>query len=156
MRRRDLIAGAAVIGAAWPVARAQQSEPMHRVGVLLAFPEDYPGSRAMVRAFAEGLSHFGWQENKNIRIAYRFAAGDPALFTSDAAELVSMAPDVILASTLPAVVALRERTQTIPIVASTKPTGTPIAINARNSTVRITYSTLGFAASIGVATTRRG
>src|ERR1700686_3743583 len=116
MRRGDLIAGAAVIGAAWPVARAQQSEPMHRVGVLLAFPEDYPGSRAMVRAFAEGLSHFGWQENKNIRIAYRFAAGDPALFTSDAAELVSMAPDVILASTLPAVVALRERTQTIPIV----------------------------------------
>jgi putative ABC transport system substrate-binding protein len=116
LRRRDLVASLAAT-AVWPFAAgAQQLDSMRRVGVLLAFPEDYPTSRAMASAFAEGLSRLGWQENKNIEITYRFAAGNPALFSSYAAELVSKAPDVLLASTLPAVVALRKLTHTIPIV----------------------------------------
>ena len=60
-------------------------------------------------AFAQALERFGWVEGKNIRIDYRFAAGDPALFKTYAAELVGLSPDAILASTPPAVVALRSR-----------------------------------------------
>ena len=67
-------------------------------------------------AFAQALGRFGWVEGKNIRIDYRFAAGDPTLFKTYAAELVGLTPDAILASTTPAVAALRQQTRTIPIV----------------------------------------
>jgi putative tryptophan/tyrosine transport system substrate-binding protein len=70
----------------------------------------------MVTAFAQALGRLGWVEGKNIRIDWRFAAGDPTLFKSYAAELVGLSPDTILASTLSAVAALREQTRTIPIV----------------------------------------
>jgi putative ABC transport system substrate-binding protein len=117
MRRRDFISllGGAV--AAWPLAsRAQRAERVRRVGVLIAFPEDDPFARAYVTAFAQGLEQLGWINGRNIRIDYRFAAGDPALFKAYATELVSVTPDVILASTGPALVALRAQTTTIPIV----------------------------------------
>ena len=116
MRRRKFIA---VFGgaAAWPLAgHAQQPERIRRVGVLIAFPENDPFAQASVTAFAQALGRFGWVEGKNIRIDYRFAAGDPTLFKTYAAELVGLTPDVILASTPPAVAALRQQTRTIPIV----------------------------------------
>jgi len=69
-----------------------------------------------VTAFAQALARLGWIEGKNIRIDYRFAAGDPALFKTYAAELVGLSPDAILATTPPAVAALREQMRTIPIV----------------------------------------
>src|SRR5215471_19133123 len=114
MKRRAFIAliGGAV---AWPLAaHAQQPERMRRVGVLIAFPEHHPMAQAYVTAFVRALERFGWAEGKNIRIDYRFAAGDPTLFKTYAAELVSLAPDAILASTAPALVALRQ-TRTIPV-----------------------------------------
>jgi len=86
------------------------------VGVLVPWRENDPTAQAMLTAFARALERFGWVEGKNIRIDYRFAAGDPALFKTYAAELVGLSPDAILASTLPAVAALREQTRTIPIV----------------------------------------
>jgi putative tryptophan/tyrosine transport system substrate-binding protein len=108
-----MLAGAA----AWPLAgHAQQPERVRRIGVLIAFPENDPNTQALVTAFAQALGRFGWIEGKNIRIDYRFAAGDPALFKTYAAELVGMSPDAILATTPPAVAALREQTRTIPIV----------------------------------------
>jgi putative ABC transport system substrate-binding protein len=116
MRRREFIA---LIGgaAAWPLAaRAQQPERMRRVGVLIAFPEHHSMAQAYVTAFVQALARFGWAEGKNIRIDYRFAAGNPALFKTYAAELVGLAPDAILASTAPALVALRGQTRTIPVV----------------------------------------
>ena len=67
-------------------------------------------------SFAEALGRFGWVEGKNIRVDYRFAAGDPALFKTYAAELVGLSPDAILASTPQAVAAVRQQTRTIPIV----------------------------------------
>ena len=116
MRRRGFItvlAGTAI----WPlVGHAQQPERMRRIGVLMPFPENDAGARADVTAFVQGLGRFGWVEGKNFRIDYRFAAGDPALIKSYAAELVGLMPDAILASTSPAVAALREQTRTIPIV----------------------------------------
>jgi putative ABC transport system substrate-binding protein len=103
--------------AAWPLAGyAQQPERMRRLGALIAFPENDPFTRAIMTAFADALGRFGWAEGKNIRIDNRFAAGDPTLFKTYAAELVGLAPDAILASTAPAVRALREQTRTIPIV----------------------------------------
>jgi putative ABC transport system substrate-binding protein len=116
VRRRQFIA---VLGgaAAWPLAgRAQQAERVPHVGVLMAFSENDPVARASVTAFAQALWRFGWVEGRNIQIDSRFAAGDPALFKTYAAELVGMSRDVILASTPPAVVALRQQTVTIPIV----------------------------------------
>ncbi len=116
MKRRGFIT---VLGgaAAWPLAgHAQQPERVRRVGVLIGFPENDPFAQGNVTAFAQALGRFGWVEGKNIRIDYRFAAGDPALFKTYAAELVGLSPDAILASTPPAVAALREQTRTIPIV----------------------------------------
>jgi putative ABC transport system substrate-binding protein len=98
MRRREFIA---VLGgaAALPLAgHAQQPERGRRVGVLMPWSENNPLTQASVTAFAHGLERFGWVDDKNIRIDYRFAADDPALFKSYAAELVQLSPDAILAS----------------------------------------------------------
>jgi len=116
MKRREfitLLGGAA----AWPhVARAQQAERIRRLAWLIAFPEKSPLAREIVAAAAHALQRLGWVEGRNIHIEYRFAAGDPALFKSYAADLVGLSPDAILASTTPAAAAVRELTRTIPTV----------------------------------------
>lgn len=115
MRRRELL----VLGSAalWPIAGySHQPERMRRIGVLNAFPENDPVNRASITAFVGALKHLGWVEGDNIRIDYRFAAGDPTLFKTYAAELVALSPDAILASNTPAVAALRQQTLTVPIV----------------------------------------
>jgi putative tryptophan/tyrosine transport system substrate-binding protein len=116
MRRRRFIT--ALVGtAAWPLAaHPQQPERVRHIGVLLPFPENDSLTRAIVTAFREALSRFGWIEGKNIRIDYRFAAGDPALFKTYAADLVALSPDVVLASTPQAVAPVRQQTRTVPIV----------------------------------------
>jgi putative ABC transport system substrate-binding protein len=116
LRRREFIA---VLGgaAAWPLAgRAQQPERVRHVGVLMPWPENQPNTQAMVTAFAQALGRLGWVEDKNIRIDYRFAAGDPTLVTTYAEELVGLSPDALLASTAPVAMALAEQTRTLPIV----------------------------------------
>jgi putative ABC transport system substrate-binding protein len=117
MRRREfimLIGGAA---AAWPLAaHAQQPERIRRLAWLIAFPEKSPLARALVAAVAQALQRLGWVEGRNIHIEYRFAAGEPALFKSYAADLVGLSPDMILASTTPAAAAVHELTRTMPIV----------------------------------------
>jgi putative tryptophan/tyrosine transport system substrate-binding protein len=114
--RRGFIAALAG-AAAWPLAgRAQQSERIRRVYVVLVWSENDPFAQRIVTAFAQALGRFGWVEGKNIRIDYRFAAGNPTLYKTFAAELVALKPDAILASPMPAVAALREQTRTIPIV----------------------------------------
>jgi putative ABC transport system substrate-binding protein len=116
VKRRAFIA---VLGgaAAWPLAgHAQQPERIRRVGVVMPWSENDPFAQRSVTAFANALRGFGWVGGKNIRIDYRFAAGDPNLFKTYAAELVGLSPDAILASPLTAVTALQERTRTIPIV----------------------------------------
>jgi putative ABC transport system substrate-binding protein len=95
---------------------AQKPERVRHVGVLMPTPEGDPFTRAIVTAFADALQQFGWMQSKNIRVDYRFAAGDPKLFKSYAAKLVGLAPDTILASTTPAIEALSRHTRTIPIV----------------------------------------
>jgi putative tryptophan/tyrosine transport system substrate-binding protein len=116
VRRRGFIA---VIGgaAAWPRAgHAQRAERMRRVGVWLPQSENHPEARARVAAVERALAGFGWVEGKNIRIDYRFAANNPTLFKTYAAELVELSPDVILVASSPGLAAVRERTRAIPIV----------------------------------------
>src|SRR5262245_36689024 len=97
-------------------ARAQQPERIRRLAWLIAFPEQSPLARTLVAAVPQALQRLGWVEGRNIRIDYRFAAGDPALFKSYAADLVGLSPDVILASTAPATSAVREMTRTVPTI----------------------------------------
>ena len=102
---------------AWPLAaRAQQLERMRRIGVLMLLREGDPSWQKSRAAFEQALGRLGWVAGSNIRIDYRFAAGDPALFKTYAASLVGLMPDAILASATPGVAALRGQTRTIPIV----------------------------------------
>jgi putative tryptophan/tyrosine transport system substrate-binding protein len=116
VKRREFIA---LLGgtAAWPrAARAQQSGRMPRVAVLMATAESDPEIKARVNAFRQRLQELGWTDGRNIRIDYRFAAGDPTRLQAYAAELVGLAPDVIFLSSPPTLRVVREQTQTIPIV----------------------------------------
>jgi ABC-type uncharacterized transport system substrate-binding protein len=116
MRRREFViflgGGAA---AAWPLAaRAQQSNRLRVVGVLLAMAPDDPEAQLRIKAFEAGLRELGWTEGRNLRLEYRWAVGDAAL-RKQAAELVGLAPDLILATSTPALAALRQE-KTLPIV----------------------------------------
>ena len=116
MRRRDFIP---LIGsvAAWPLAaHAQQPNRVRRVSVLLGIAENDPEAKSRVKAFQQGLRDLGWSEPRNIQIDYRFTAGDPDLIKKYVAEMVSMAPDVIVGNSTPVLAALRQATSSIPIV----------------------------------------
>ena len=116
MKRREfitLLGGAA----AWPcAARAQQPERMRRVGVLMALAADDPQSQRRMTAFVQGLQELGWTDGRNVRIDTRWSAADADLGRKYAAELVALAPDVILASGGTVVGALLQVSRTVPIV----------------------------------------
>jgi putative tryptophan/tyrosine transport system substrate-binding protein len=115
--RRDFIALLGGAAAAWAlVARAQQIERMQRIGALIAFAKDDPETEERLAGFRQGLAKRGWVEGRNIHIEYRFAAGRGEQFPVLAKELVAIQPDVILAHTPGATVALQRETRTIPIV----------------------------------------
>jgi putative tryptophan/tyrosine transport system substrate-binding protein len=117
MKRRDLITLLGGAATAWPIAaRAQQLERMRRIGVLASGTEGDPVSQAQVAALRDGLAKVGWVEARNLRIDLRFGGGDAGRIRALAAELVSLAPDVIVSSGVEATLALQRQTQTIPIV----------------------------------------
>jgi len=103
---------------AWPLAvRAQQGEPVRRVGVLMNSPADDAQGQGRFAAFLQGLQQLGWSEGRNVRIDVRWGAqGDSETNRQHAAELVALAPEVILASTAPPTAALQRATRTIPVV----------------------------------------
>jgi putative ABC transport system substrate-binding protein len=116
MNRRELIT---LLGgaAAWPLgaARAKQQERMRRIGVLMQLAADDQESRARLAAFAQGLQQSGWTFGQNVRVDYR-TGGNADNMRKYAAELVALAPDVILAHASGAVASLLQATRTIPIV----------------------------------------
>jgi putative tryptophan/tyrosine transport system substrate-binding protein len=113
-RFRSLLGGAA---AAWPLAtRAQQPEKMRRIGVLLSFAADDPEALARVATFLQALQQLGWTDGRNVRIEYRMTAGDADRSRTYAAELVALAPEVILASGSSTVGPLLQANRTVPIV----------------------------------------
>jgi putative ABC transport system substrate-binding protein len=116
MKRRDfitLLGGAA----AWPLAaRAQQPDRPRRIGVLMNLTTDDPEASARVTALAQGLQQLGWTVGRNLRIDYRWGAVDADHSRTYAAELVALAPELILTAGIPAVAALQRATRTVPIV----------------------------------------
>src|SRR5215470_7316308 len=116
MRRRDFVRGiAGAIG--WPiVARAQQPDRQRHVGVLLPIAKDDPEYQPWIAAFKQALQELGWVDGRNIRIDIHWATTNPAEIRRQAAELVALAPDVILAPGTSTVGALTEATRTVPIV----------------------------------------
>src|SRR5262249_43173605 len=107
-RRREFITLLSGAAAAWPLAaRAQQGQRMRRVGVLMATGD--PEAQARVIALAQGLQQLGWTVGRNVRIDYRWGAVDADHSRRYAAELVALAPDVILAVASPAVGLLQRR-----------------------------------------------
>ena len=117
LKRRDFITLLGGAAASWPLAaRAQQGDRMRRIGVLMNFAADDPESSARVTALAQGLKKLGWTDGRNVRIDYRWGAADAERGRKSAAELVALAPDVILASTSAATEPLQQATHTVPIV----------------------------------------
>jgi putative ABC transport system substrate-binding protein len=108
--------------AAWPLtARAQQPERMRRVGVLMSLAADDKQAQARLAAFLQGLQELGWTDGRNVRIDIRWRAGDADRNRRHAAELVALAPDVILASGGSVVGTLLQATSTVPIVFTQTP-----------------------------------
>ena len=117
MRRREFITLIGSAAAAGPlIARAQQPEQMRRIGVLMNRAADNPEGQAAVGAFREALQQLGWSDGRNVRIDTRWGGGDAESIRRYAAELVALAPDVILASGTPSVAALQHVTRSLPIV----------------------------------------
>ena len=117
MRRREFITLLGGAAAAWPmVARAQQLERMRRIGVLMHTAADEPESKARLTAFMQGLQELGWAVGRNMRIDYRWSVGNSARLYKDAAELVALAPEVILSGVGATAAALQQASRTVPIV----------------------------------------
>jgi putative ABC transport system substrate-binding protein len=96
--------------------RAQQKGRIAHVGVLMNFSENDSEGNARASALVHGLQALGWSDGRNLRISYRWGAGDPELFRRYAEELAKLAPDVILATGTPVVEALQRATRSVPIV----------------------------------------
>src|SRR5215471_4322354 len=143
LKRREFITlfGGA---AAWPLAaRAQQPNRMRRIGVLTPYPADEPeGPNARLTAFAQALQQSGWAVGQNVQIDYRRGDGKPATMRKYAAELVALAPDVIMASSSAALAPLLEATRSVPIVFAG--IGDPVAAGYVESLARPGGNATGF------------
>jgi putative tryptophan/tyrosine transport system substrate-binding protein len=144
MRRRDIIKGIAG-SAIWPLAaRAQQSDRMRRIGVLMGYAENDPIGQVSVLRFRQGLEDLGWNEGRNLRIDYRWGESDPDRLRNEATELVALSPDVLFGAG-PTVRPLQQATRTIPIVFAT--VVDPVGGGYVESLARPGGNTTGFAES---------
>jgi len=117
MRRREFITilGSSVV--VWPLfAHAQQGERMRSIGVLTPLPADLPDAQERHAVFLQTLRQLGWTEGGNVRIDARWSGGDPAIARKYAAELVALAPDVIVATGNSGVAPVLQATRSIPVV----------------------------------------
>jgi putative ABC transport system substrate-binding protein len=116
IKRREfitLLGGAAT----WPLgARAQQAERVRRVGMLSSGQENDPTAQASLAALVDSLSKLGWTVGRNLQIDYRWAGGDAEKIRTGAAELLRLAPDVVVAPASPSAAAMQQQTRTTPIV----------------------------------------
>jgi putative tryptophan/tyrosine transport system substrate-binding protein len=143
MKKREFITLLGGAAAAWPLAaRAQQSEGIRRIGVLMNLAADDAEGRARIAALLQGLQQLGWTDGRNVRIDYRWAAGDAGRFHRYAEELLALAPDVILASATPSVQALQQATRTVPIVFAN--VGDPVGMGLVASLARPGGNITGF------------
>jgi putative ABC transport system substrate-binding protein len=117
MRRRDFIKVIGSGAVAWPIAaRAQQPDRMRRVAILEPIAKDTPGAQARYTAFLEAFKQLGWTDRRNVQIVARWGDGTDVEMRKYAAELVALAPDVILAGGGTVAELMLKATRTIPIV----------------------------------------
>ena len=142
IRRREFLTLLGGAGA-WPVAaRAQQRERARRIGVLMPLAADDPESQARTTAFVQELAQLGWIAGRNVQIDNRWSAGDSERTRRYVAELVALAPDVIVTSSTVSVAALIEATRTVPIVFAGIPD--PVGAGFVNSLARPGRNATGF------------
>src|SRR5499425_3525802 len=116
VKRREFITLLGGGAAAWPLAaRAQQGERVRRIGVFMSLAADDKQGQARLAAFLQGLQELGWTDGRNVRIDIRWGTGDAGRNRRHAAELVELAPDVILASGGSIVGPLLQATSTVPV-----------------------------------------
>ena len=116
MQRRQFIALIAS-AATWPLAaRAQQADVLRRIGVLMNLAESDPEAQPRLSAFQRRLQELGWTEGRNVRIDYRWTAGDYDRMRAYAAELVTLGPDVLLAAGHSVTEVVQKTTGSIPTV----------------------------------------
>jgi putative tryptophan/tyrosine transport system substrate-binding protein len=113
--RRKFLATLGSAAAAWPLAARAQTKQTRRIGVLMGLVANDPEAKSRVVAFENGLRELGWVKERNLSIEYRWA-GDGNVLRDHAAQLLAMAPDLILANSTPVTVALREQNLAVPIV----------------------------------------
>ena len=118
MKRREFITLLGSSAAAWPLAaRAQQpAERVRRIGIFSPVAAGSPEGRGRLTAFLQGLQELGWTDGRNVRIDYRLAEGDAERVRRHAADVIALAPDVVLANGTTALGPLLEVTRTVPIV----------------------------------------
>ena len=116
MKRRQFITLLGGAAAAWPIAVRAQGERVRRIGVLMYTTADEPASQARIAALQQGLQQAGWSVGRNLRIDTRWSAGDAARLRKDAADLVALGPDLIVAGVGPTTQALQQASRTVPIV----------------------------------------
>ena len=122
MQRREFITLLGGAAAAWPLAaRAQRTDRVQRIGVLLGYAQSDQEVQSRVVAFQKKLQELGWIVGRNIQIDFRFSGTEPGRIQADAAELVRQAPDVMFASPGQVVLALQQATHSIPIVFANVP-----------------------------------
>src|SRR6266496_3065575 len=115
MRRREFITFLGGAAVAWPLAVRAEGERIRRIGVLMNLAADDAEGQARLAAFVQDLQQLGWTDGRNVRIDYRWAAGNPENYRKYAAELVALSPDVILAPG-GALAPMLQATRTVPIV----------------------------------------
>src|SRR5262245_63666652 len=117
MKRREFIALLGGAAAAWPrTAWPEQAQRMRRIGVFMNYAEDTTQSQGRLASFSEEMQKLGWTSSRNLQVEYRWGIADADRNRRNAAELVALAPDVILASATAVTAALLQTTRAIPIV----------------------------------------
>jgi putative ABC transport system substrate-binding protein len=144
MRRRDFLSGTAGLAAAWPLAtRAQQVGRVRLIGILLATNANDPEYPILINTFMQRLAQAGWTSGRNLRAEIRWAGGDTEEISKQAAELVELAPDVILAPGSASAGPAIRATRTIPIIFTIVPD--PVGAGFVDSLARPGGNATGFA-----------
>jgi len=144
MKRRDFLKIIAGSAASWPLAaRAQQNAGTRHVGILLPAHASDMKFQIQVQAFEQELKKFGWTIGQNVEIEVRWATSDPGEIRKNAAQLVALKPDVILAHGSSTIEPLQQTTRTIPIVFPVS--GDPVAAGFVESLARPGGNITGFA-----------
>ena len=143
MKRRAFITLLGGAAATWPLAaRAQQPQQMRRIGVLMNVAADDPEAPARVGVLSQGLAELGWTIGRNVRIDYRWYAGNADAARKYAAELLALAPDVVVASGTLGVTAIQQGTRPVPIVFTL--VADPVGAGIVNSLARPDGNATGF------------